>query len=327
MFAAFYSRTGAAHEVLEVGELATPEPAPGEVRVRLHASGINPTDIKRRAGAPGRTMSGDTIIPHNDGAGVIDSVGDGVTLERIGQRVWVFSAQFQRSQGTAAQYVTIPEALAVDLPDEADLSAGACLGIPAVTAYFTMTSSNPEAENWVFVSGGAGAVGHYAVQIAKLNGSSVIASVSSQEKADHATAAGADHTIDYTREDVVARVAEITDGTGVDRFVDVNLNANAPLLPGLMRPGGRIVSYSSTDLQAEIPVRDLRLKNITMQFLNINTLSLESRRPAHAKLNTWLKDKRLIHAIRASYPLNRIADAHVDLENGNLMGNAVLILP
>ena len=205
MRAAYYERPGAAHDVLQVGEHPTPEPAAGEVRVRLAWSGVNPSDVKSRRAAGSGTIPFPRIIPHSDGAGTIDAVGAGVAPERVGERVWTWNAAWGRPFGTAAEYVVLPEAQAVRMPDGVDLDVGALLGIPALTAYHAITTDGGILGKRVLVAGGAGAVGHYAVQLAKqLGARQVLATVSSAAKAELARAAGADVVIDYRAEDVVA---------------------------------------------------------------------------------------------------------------------------
>jgi NADPH:quinone reductase len=194
MKAVWYERSGSAREVLQYGELPDPEPGPGDVRVRLHASGVNPSDWKTRSGT--RPMVAPRVIPHSDGAGVIDRVGPGVDPARLGERVWIWNGQWRRAFGTAATLIALPSEHAVRLPDGTSFEAGACLGIPALTAHRAVTIDGlPEGQS-VLVAGGAGAVGHYAIQFAKLLGAAqVIATVSSDEKAAHAKAAGADEII------------------------------------------------------------------------------------------------------------------------------------
>ena len=211
MRAATYHQQGPAQSVLKVGTVETPEPSDGEVRVRLATSGVNPSDVKSRSGVFRRPMAFPTIIPHSDGAGIIDKVGPGVSEYRVGERVWTFNAQFQRPFGTAAEYVTLPSKQAVPLPAETDFAAGACLGIPALTAHRGVTLFGPVNGLNVLVQGGAGAVGHYAVQIAKSKGATVIATVSSDTKANHARTAGADHVINYRTENVAERVKALTE--------------------------------------------------------------------------------------------------------------------
>src|SRR5512134_1354215 len=198
MRAAWYERTGAAREVLQIDDLPTPEPGDGEVRVRLATSGVNPSDVKTRAGLRSATLPFPRIIPHSDGAGVIEAVGAGVPSSRIGERVWIWNAAWKRASGTAAQYVVLPDAQAVRLPDAVPFDAGACLGIPALTALHAVRVDGGVTGKTVLVTGGAGAVGHYAIQMAILSGARrVFATVSSPDKAALAHKAGADLAVDY----------------------------------------------------------------------------------------------------------------------------------
>lgn len=218
-------RTGPAAEVLKLGDLPIPEPGPGEVRLRVIASGLNPTDVKSRV-RPG-SMPAPRVIPHQDGAGVIDKVGAGVPASRVGERVWVYIVQWQRAWGTAAEYTVVPARLAVTLPGNTSFAEGACLGIPAVTAHRCLFADGPIAGQTVLVTGGAGAVGHYAVQLAKWAGARVIATVSSAEKAASAAAAGADHTVNYRTGEAAKEILALTGGAGVDRDVRVDGRAGA----------------------------------------------------------------------------------------------------
>ena len=215
MRAALYEHTGPAAEVLQLVELPTPEPAAGEVRVRLHASGVNPSDVKSRAGLRTKTLAFPRIVPHSDGAGVIDAVGAGVDPARIGERVWVWNAAWRRAFGTAAQFVALPAAQAVRLPDGIGFDAGACLGIPALTALHAMLVDGGVAGQRVLVAGGAGAVGHYAVQFARALGArQIIATVSSDAKAAIAREAGADAAVNYRAGRLVDEVMTLTGGAG-----------------------------------------------------------------------------------------------------------------
>src|SRR5262245_46210718 len=204
MQAAFYDRNGAARDVLRIGEIQTPRAGPGEVRIRLAASGVNPSDVKSRQGST-RKIAFPRVIPHSDGAGVIDEVGDGVPKSRIGERVWVWNGQWKRAFGTAAEFIALPDAQAVKLPDSIGFEAGACLGIPAMTAVHAVALAELTHRANLLVSGGAGAVSQYVIQFAKAKGANVITTVSSPEKAKAACEAGADHTIDYKRENVGER--------------------------------------------------------------------------------------------------------------------------
>jgi NADPH2:quinone reductase len=324
MLAACYNASGPAREVLTVGDIDTPEPGPGEVRVRLHCSGVNPSDVKSRGGAIGRNTGQAGIIPHSDGAGVIDRVGDGVARRQEGQRVWTYNAQYLRPHGTAAEYVVLPEALTAPLPENTDFAAGACIGIPVLTAYQCVAGGGPLDGKTALITGGAGAVGHYAVQIAKLKGAQVIATVSSDEKAAHARAGGAGHTVNYRTEDVAARVMEITDGHGVDHLVDVDTTTNADILPGVMASFGTIATYGAKEGTATLPVRALRNKNLTMRFVLVYALSRDQFDKAIADVTAMLEKQQLKHTIAKRFPLSEIAAAHEAVESGTVMGNVVL---
>src|ERR1700733_8936726 len=228
MRAAYYELLGPASDVIQVGERATPQPGPGEVRIRIYASGVNPSDVKTRAGARG-PISYPYVIPLSDGAGVIDAIGSGVSPSRIGERVWTWNAAWRRPFGTCAEFVCLPSQQAVSLPLNTEFAAGACLGIPAMTACHAALGDGPLAGQTVLVTGGAGAVGHYAIQFAKWSGARVITTVSSAAKSQHAKTAGADHVINYREQNVVAAIKELTAGGGVDRIVEVEFGGNLPV--------------------------------------------------------------------------------------------------
>lgn len=323
MHAAWYERTGPAREVLRTGDLPTPTPAPGEVLVRLATSGVNPSDWKARGGS--RPMPGPRVIPHSDGAGTIEAVGEGVARSRIGARVWIWNAQWKRVEGTAAGYVALPEAQAVPLPDAASFEAGACLGIPALTAWRAVGTDGGVAGQSVLVSGGAGAVGHYAIQMARLLGArQVLATVSSARKAEHARAAGADAVIDYRAEDVVARVRDLTGGRGVDRVMEVDLATNAALLPAIVAADGLCVCYGSGRSEVALPFFPMILSGAAVRFFIVYELSPAARAAGIAQLTTWLEQERLGHAIGRVLPLDEIAAAHEASERGEVIGNIVL---
>jgi len=326
MRAAWYTKTGAAAEVLEIGESATPEPGPGEVRVRLHASGVNPSDVKSRRGRPDRPMAFPRIVPHSDGAGVIDALGAGVPEGRLNERVWVWNAQWQRPDGTAADYVVLPAEQAVALPEGTDFAAGACLGIPALTAWRAVTLAGPPAGRTILVAGGAGAVGHYAIQIAKLKGARVLTTVSSPDKAAEARAAGADAVIDYRREDVAARVRELTGGDGVDLVAEVDLGGNAALLPQVLRLGGTAAVYGSNTPEVTLPFGAYLFRDIALCFFLVYELADPVRRDGIAELTEMLRAGRLQHRIAARFPLERIAAAHEAVESGRVTGHVIVDL-
>lgn len=328
MLAAFYERTGAAREVLQVAALPDPMPGPGEVRVRLRWSGVNPTDVKSRAGLRGTTPPFPRIVPHSDGMGVVDAAGDGVARARIGERVWTWNGAWQRPFGTAAQYVVLPQEQAVPLPSPASDDAGACLGIPALTALHAMLVDGGVAGRSVLVAGGAGAVGHYAVQFARLLGARrVLATVSSERKAALAKEAGADVVIDYRRDDVVARVREATEGEGVERIVEVDAAANAPLDADLLRSGGLCVVYGSGAPNVTLPFFPLIVKNVALRFFIVFNLAADDRRRAIAALSAFLERNALTHNVGERVPLAEIARAHELVESGRHVGNVVVSIP
>lgn len=325
MQAASYERTGPAREVLVVSELPTPQPQRGEVRVRLATSGVNPSDVKSRAGLRNKTLAFPRVIPHSDGAGVIDAVGPGVQASRIDERVWVWNGAWQRPFGTAAQYIVVPEAQAVPLPEPASFDVGACLGIPALTALQAVTIDGGVAGKSVLVTGGAGAVGHYAIQMAKLLGArQVIATVSSEDKAALAREAGADITIDYRKDDVPARVLEATAKAGVDRVVEVDFAANVLTSLASVKPEGDIVVYGSGRPDIPVPFFPSIVKNVRVRFFIVYNLNERDRAAGIVQLTDWLKHDRLKHNIAARLPLSQIAEAHELVESGKAIGNVVV---
>jgi NADPH:quinone reductase len=327
MLAAFYERTGPAREVLSVGEIDTPSAGPGEVRVRLACSGVNPSDVKTRAGVRSRTLPFPRMVPHSDGAGVIDQVGAGVPAERLGQRVWVWNGAWGRACGTAAAFIALPSAQAVPLPDGVGFDAGACLGIPALTAYHAVSSGGGVAGKTVLVTGGAGAVGHYAIQFARLAGARLIAAtVSNEAKAALARQAGADATINYRTEDVAQRCGALTDGVGIDRIVELDLAANLQADLAALRPDGEITVYGSGKPEVAVPFFPSILKNVRFQFFIVYNLSPADRARAIAGVSGLLHEGRLQHNVAARFPLARIADAHELVESGTAAGNVVVDL-
>jgi NADPH:quinone reductase len=227
MRAAWYERNGSAHDVLVVGELPTPVPGPGEVLVRLHSSGVNPSDVKARQRRP---LQADRIVPHSDGGGVIQAVGSGVSDRRIGQRVWIWNGQWKRAMGTACECIALPESQAVELPDEADFQIAACLGIPALTALHAIRMAGHIEGTSILVTGAGNAVGHYVVQLARQRGAMVIGTAGSDGRKTHALRAGVSHLIDYKRESVADKVKEITQGAGVQLVIDMDFSTTAALI-------------------------------------------------------------------------------------------------
>ncbi|HET9977449.1 MAG TPA: NADPH:quinone reductase [Burkholderiaceae bacterium] len=325
MRAAFYETTGPAREVLRVGELPDPVPGAGEVRVRLHWSGVNPSDVKSRAGLRSKTLAFPRIVPHSDGMGVIDAVGDGVDPARIGERVWIWNAAWGRAFGTAAELVALPSAQAVRLPDATDGAAAACFGIPAQTALHAVLMSGGVRGQRVLVAGGAGAVGHYAIQFARLQGArQVLATVSGPAKADHARAAGVDVCIDYKRENVVERVRELTGGEGVDRVIEVDMAGNAALDAELLKPDALCVVYGSSAGTMTLPFFPYIAKNLRVHCFIVYNLGAADRARVLAEMEA--AQAKLRHAVALRLPLERIAEAHEAVESGQVIGNVVIDL-
>jgi NADPH2:quinone reductase len=321
MRATWYVRNGPAAEVLEVGMLPDPEPAAGEVRVRLHASSVNPSDVKARAG--NRKVLWERVIPDSDGAGVIDRVGAGIDPSRIGQRVWVYNGQWDRPHGTSAQYIALPSALAPALPPALSYDEGACLGIPVMTAHRCLFADGPVAGKTVLVTGGAGVVGHYAIQLARWAGAEVIATVSSTAKAEHAHAAGAHHIINYRTEDVAARVRTLTGG--VDRIVEVDLGINIAVSAEILRPFGAIAAYATVGKPIpELPYQGLLRKNPLIRLVFVYTMPDDAKVQAIADIERWVKEGSPKFAIAARFTLDQVLEAHQTVERGEKIGHVLL---
>jgi NADPH2:quinone reductase len=311
--------------VLHVGELPTPDPGNGEVRVRLATSGVNPSDVKTRAGLRSATLPFPRIVPHSDGAGIIDAVGAGVPVSRVGERVWIWNAAWKRAYGTAAQYVVLPAGQAVPLPRAVPFDAGACLGIPALTALHAVQVDGGVTDKTVLVTGGAGAVGHYAIQMAKLAGARrVFATVSSQDKAVLAREAGADLAFDYRRDEVAARVLEATEGEGVDRVIEVDFGANVAASLASVKAEGEIVVYGSGKPEIVVPFFPALVKSVRLRFFIVYNLNAADRAAAISQLTAWLDQGILKHVIAYRFPLDSIVEAHEQVESGRAIGNVVL---
>jgi len=328
MKAAYYESKGPAGDVLRVGERPVPEPAAGEVRVRVHVSAVNPSDTKNRGGYRGNVqMPFPLVIPHQDGAGVIDKVGDGVDPGRVGERVWVYEATLGRPFGTAAQYTTVPARKAVRLPDGVDFAIGACMGIPAMTAHRCVFADGPVTGKTVLVQGGAGAVGYYAVQMAKLGGAArVIATVSRDEQAARALEAGADAVVNYRSEDVAARLREITGADpSVDRVIEVAFGANLRTDLQALRPNGVLATYAS-DAQHEpaIPFWPMLAKDLTVRFVLVYAMPEQAHAEAAAWINAALAQGSLRHQVHRTFALDEVVAAHEATEAMTNVGKVLV---
>lgn len=307
MRAAWYQDFGTASEVIQTGQQEAPVPGDGEVLVKVACSGINPVDVKRRAGGRG-VMTDDRVIPHFDGAGVI---------EETGQRVWLYESQWQSASGTAAEYVTVPAHLAVPLPDGTSFEEGACLGIPALTAHRCVYGDGSVEGKTVLVTGGAGAVGNYAIQFAKLGGASVITTVSSDEKAKLAAEAGADHIVNYHAENVTEAIMGITDNAGVDRIAEVEFGGNLDTSVAILKTNGVIATYASEAArEPQVPFYQLLYKNIVVRHELVFIMPDEAKKQAVADITKWLGAGSVKHHIGQVFPLEQAREAHEAVEGG-----------
>lgn len=329
MRAVWYERFGPAPEVLEAGEMADPEPGPGEVLVRLEASGVNPSDVKLRAGArPGATMAYPRVVPHSDGAGRVLAAGEGVDPARVGRRVWLWNGQWRRAFGTAAELIALPAEQTAPLPEDVPAEVGACLGIPATTAWVALFADGSVAGQSVLVTGGAGAVGRYAVQMARLGGAAeVFVTVSGPEKAAHATSHphAPDAVIDYRREDVAARVLELTEGRGVDRIVEVEFGGNLAATERMIAENGTVAAYASMAEPAPaLPFYPLMFRGVTLRMPLAYLVPPPLRARAAAEITGWVAEGRLSHAVAATFPLAETAAAHLAVEAADRLGTVVV---
>jgi NADPH2:quinone reductase len=325
MRAAWYEQNGAASHVLCVGERPDPVPARGEVRVRVSFSAVNPSDVKSRLRRP---LDFPRIIPHSDGAGVIDAVGDGVPNSLIGARVWLWNGQWKRPCGTAAEWICLPSRQAVALPESASLEDGACIGIPVLTALQALRLAGNLKGRTLLVIGAGSVVGHYVTQIAVQRGARVIGTVGSPERAAHAHEAGADQLIDYRADPVADRVRELTDGRGVDAVIDMDFQSTAPLIgQGVLRPHGRIVSYGSNQTaETAVDFRAMLWGSLSIQCFLVYELQPADRAAVIAEANELLQRRALMHRIAHTFALESVAQAHEAVEEGRRIG-VVLIKP
>ena len=327
MRAITYDRFGPADEVLTLQDLPTPSPAAGEVLVRLHASAVNPSDVKARAGGrPGVTKPPfPLIIPHSDGAGVIEAVGDGVDSARIGARVWVWNGQWGRAFGTAAEYIALPSAQAVDLPDNTSFAEGAVLGIPALTACHTVLAGGPVSGKRLLVSGAAGSVGNLAVQIAVTHGAEVYATARGDAGMAAARKAGATHVFDYSDADLSEQILAASGGALMDRIVEVEFGKNIGTDTAVIAEGGTIVAYGSAkDMEPALPFYPLMFKAVTIDLALVYLLGDRERAARIAELTALLEARALDIRIAAEMPLEDCAKAHRLVEVGDRQGAVVL---
>jgi NADPH:quinone reductase len=325
MRAAVYERYGPARDVLRVTDIERPDPGPGEVRVRMRVSAVNPTDWRVRSGSQsGGEPRFPYMVPNQDGAGEIDAVGEGVDPGRVGTRVWVWFAAHGRQHGSAAQWACLPERQALPLPDNASLELGASLGIPALTAHHCLFRDGGLHARSVLVAGGAGAVGHFAIELGRRGGAQVIATVSSDEKGDLARAAGAATVVNYRAEDAADAIRAAAP-EGVDRIVEVAPAANAALDAEVIAPNG-VVSIYAADGELATPVRPLMVRNVCLRFVLVYNVPDEWLARAVDEVNAAVAAGDLTELPAHRFPLEDIAGAHEAVEGG-AVGKVLVDIP
>ena len=327
MKAFWFDAFGAAHDVLQQGDWPTPEPGPGEVLVRLHTTGVNPSDVKKRAGGFPDLLAAGPVIPHSDGAGVITAVGGGVSPSRVDERVFVYQAQYGRQLGTAAETIALDSTRAPVLPDAASFEVGACIGIPIMTAHRCVFADGPVASQLILVTGGAGRVGHYAIQWAHRAGARVIATASNEEDATACRDAGAEAVVNHRAPDWGKAVLDLTEGQKIDRVIDVEFGANLPELLNCVRIGATIATYSSTEVpEPALPFRTMMFMDLTVRMVIVYAMPEEAKAQAVADTRRALTEGGLQHRIAQTLPFEQMAKAHEVIEEGSVRGCVVVTI-
>jgi NADPH2:quinone reductase len=325
MKATWFEKFGNADEVLKYGDFETPEPKKNEVLIRLYSSGINPSDTKKRAGASPNLLDAGPVIPHSDGAGVIEAVGPGVSASRVGEHVWVYNAQYGRQHGTAAEYVALDSSQAVFMPEKTGFEIGACIGIPAMTAHRCVTADGPIDGKIILVTGGAGRVGHYAIQWAKHLGATVIATAGSDLSKNHCSEAGADLVTGHPGEDSTNEIKDFTDGKGVDRVVEGEFGGNLNHILDVLKTNGTIATYASmAQPTPEIPFYRMMFMDITVRLVLVYVMPEDAKNNAAKDISEYLEKGILKHRIAHSLPLSDIARGHQLIEKGDFLGCVIL---
>lgn len=327
MKAISFAEFGPAKQVLKTSEWRTPEPGPDEVLVKLSTTGVNPSDVKKRAGGFPNLLDDGPVIPHSDGAGVIEAVGSGVATSRIGERVFVYQAQYARLHGTAAEYVAIDTLRAPILPDNVSFEIGACVGIPILTAHRCVFADGDVAGLWVLVTGGAGRVGYYAIQWAHRAGARVIATASNDADALACREAGAEQVVNHREPGWGRQVLAHSEGVQIDRVIDVEFGANLPELLDCLRTGATIATYSSTVVpEPSLPFRTMMFMDLTVRMVIVYAMPESAKAQAVADTQTRLAEEGLRHRIAQILPFAEMARAHEIIEEGSVRGCVVVTL-
>ena len=321
MKSAWFESFGSASDVLIVGEQDKPVPSDGEVLVRLSTSAVNPSDVKKRAGSLSNLLDDGIVIPHSDGAGIIEAVGHGVAAERVGERVWVYQAQYGRRLGTAAQYVALDSRRAVRLPEHISFEIGACLGIPVMTAHRCVFADGPVEGQTIVVTGGAGRVGDYAVQWASQAGARVIATASNDDDSESCLKAGAAAVVNHRDEDWASQVVAANGGQRVDRVVDVEFGGNLPAVLDMLATGGIIASYNSSLItEPKLPFYRMMFMDLVIRLVIVYAMPESAKQAAIDDIDHALGENRLRHRVAHVLPIDKISEAHELIEHGGFRG-------
>ena len=327
MKASWFESFGPASEVLVVGAQPKPVPGNGEVLVRLMASGVNPSDVKKRMGSAPDLLDGGLVIPHSDGAGIIEAIGEGVAQNRIGERVWVYEAQHKRRFGSAAEYVAVEHRRAVSLPDSTGFEVGACIGIPVMTAHRCVFADGPVDGQTLVITGGVGRVGHYAVQWASQAGATGIATASNDKDAQSCTQAGAAAVVNHRDEDWAEQVVAANDREPVDRVIDVEFGANIPAVLEVVKTSGSIVTYGSTVVaEPKLPFYRMMFMDLVIRLVIVYAMPESAKQAAIEDIDRALSENRLQHRVAHKLSLDDIVRAHELIEQGGFRGCVVVAI-
>lgn len=325
MKAAWFEKFGEAKETIIIGEQPKPTPNAGEVLVKLKTTAVNPSDVKKRMGSFPNLLDNGLVIPHSDGAGVIEAVGEGIDSNRIGERVWVYQAQYGRLLGSAAQYVAVDAIRAAKLPDNTSFAVGACLGIPAMTAHRCVFADGAVAGKTILITGGAGRVGYYAIQWAKNAGARVITTASNAEDEQTCKDIGADLVINHRNENWGQEIVTANGGNKVDRVVDVEFGANLPQVLECINMNSVIATYSSTQVkEPKLPFIQMMFMDLTLRMVIVYAIPEEAKQQAISDIYSALSANKLIHRIAHTLPFEQMAKSHELIEQGGFRGCVVV---
>ena len=327
MQAVWYNKLGPAKDVLEMGDYQTPQPERGDVKVRVYASGVNPSDTKKRLGANPALLNNGSVIPNSDGSGKIVALGEGVENRKIGERVWIYNAQFGRQEGTSAQYVCVPSNQAVWMPDNVPYETGAMMGIPAMTAHRCVCADGAVNGQTLLVTGGAGRVGYYVIQWAKYFGATVIATGSSSKSIEHCKQAGADFVVGHPSETMVNEILDFTSGRKIDRVVDGDFGVNLPSVLDVLKTSGVIATYSSmTDMTPAIPFVRMMFMDVTIRMVLVYAMPWNAKQQAIEDITNVLAGGNFDHRVAGTFPLKQSVKAHDEIERGDNYGSVIITI-